>query len=278
LTSVLTPDRVLAAVAEATNALTTGLPIKATVGPGLDHRNPAALVPGAGSRAVAAALAGNRRAHVVLAVAAPVAAALENGPLGQQDLVAAVHGPLLEALSSLDDVLGGPLQLEAAQALDADLALATAAQEVIDTGGQLVAVALLDGQEHVATLAVVLPYDLTTTGVVELPDLDDLSDTGPAPAWTATTGAGPGDPLSLLGSIEMQVTVELGRTRLTVRDLLSLSPGGVVELDRAAGSPVDLFVNGTPIAKGEVVVVDECFGVRITEIVHRDGSSSQPNG
>ena len=65
----------------------------------------------------------------------------------------------------------------------------------------------------------------------------------------------------------MGVSVELGRTRMTVRELLALTPGAIVELDRAAGSPVDLLVNGTLIARGEVVVVDEEFAVRITEIV-----------
>ena len=63
------------------------------------------------------------------------------------------------------------------------------------------------------------------------------------------------------------MTAELGRTRMNVRDLLALSPGAVVELDRAAGSPVDLLVNGTLIARGEVVVIDEEYGVRISEIV-----------
>jgi flagellar motor switch protein FliN/FliY len=71
----------------------------------------------------------------------------------------------------------------------------------------------------------------------------------------------------LLHNVEMAVTAELGRTRMTVRDLLSLMPGTVVELDRAAGSPVDLFVNGTLLARGEVVVIDEEFGIRISEIV-----------
>lgn len=65
----------------------------------------------------------------------------------------------------------------------------------------------------------------------------------------------------------MSVVAELGRTRMTVADLLSLTPGSVVELDRAAGSPIDLLVNGTLIARGEVVVVDEEFGLRISEIV-----------
>ena len=67
----------------------------------------------------------------------------------------------------------------------------------------------------------------------------------------------------------MEVTVEIGRTRMTVQELLSLHPGEVVELDRAASAPADLLVNGTLIARGEVVVVDEDFGLRISEIVDR---------
>jgi flagellar motor switch protein FliN/FliY len=76
------------------------------------------------------------------------------------------------------------------------------------------------------------------------------------------------DRLDLLSNIEMDVTAELGRTRMTVRELLSLTPGTVVELDRMAGSPIDLYVNGTLIARGEVVVIDEEFGLRISEIIN----------
>jgi len=72
--------------------------------------------------------------------------------------------------------------------------------------------------------------------------------------------------IELLQGVEMSVTVELGRTRLLMRDLLSLRAGSVVELDRAAGSPVDVLVNGTLLARGEVVVVDDELGVRITAI------------
>ena len=73
--------------------------------------------------------------------------------------------------------------------------------------------------------------------------------------------------LDLLRHVAMEVTVEIGRTRMTVGELLSLHPGEVVELDRAASAPADLLVNGTLIARGEVVVVDEDFGLRISEIV-----------
>ena len=74
-------------------------------------------------------------------------------------------------------------------------------------------------------------------------------------------------PLNLLQDVDMEVTVELGRTRMAIRELLALQPGMVVEIDRAAGAPIDVLVNGRMIACGEVVVVDEEFGIRITEIV-----------
>lgn len=80
--------------------------------------------------------------------------------------------------------------------------------------------------------------------------------------------------MAMLGEVEMGVTAELGRTRLTVRDVLGLNPGSIIELDRAAGSPVDVVVNGTLIARGEVVVIDEEFGIRITEIL---GMAEQPS-
>jgi flagellar motor switch protein FliN/FliY len=73
--------------------------------------------------------------------------------------------------------------------------------------------------------------------------------------------------LTILQDVQMGVTAELGRRRMTVRELLALTPGTVIELDRAAGSPVDVLVNGTLIARGEVVVIDEEFGIRIVEIV-----------
>lgn len=73
--------------------------------------------------------------------------------------------------------------------------------------------------------------------------------------------------LDMLMDVILQLTVELGRTELTVRQVLDLQKGSVVELDRIAGDAVDVFVNDHLIAKGEVVVVDDKFGVRITELV-----------
>ena len=73
--------------------------------------------------------------------------------------------------------------------------------------------------------------------------------------------------LSVLENIEVQMTVEVGNTEIRIRDLLRLSEGSVVELDRLAGDPLDILVNGTMIAKGEMVMLGERFGVRFTEIV-----------
>ncbi|MBT9253402.1 MAG: flagellar motor switch phosphatase FliY [Brockia lithotrophica] len=84
-------------------------------------------------------------------------------------------------------------------------------------------------------------------------------------------GVGEGDVdernLGLLYDVELEVTVELGRTRRRVRDILAFRPGSIVELDKLAGEPVDIYVNNKHIARGEVVVIDENFGVRITELV-----------
>ncbi|MCC5964933.1 MAG: flagellar motor switch protein FliN [Natronohydrobacter sp.] len=73
--------------------------------------------------------------------------------------------------------------------------------------------------------------------------------------------------LRLLESIDVMLTVEVGRTQMTIRDLLRLSEGSVIELNRLAGDPLDVLVNGTPIAKGEVVMVGDRFGIRFGQII-----------
>ena len=82
-----------------------------------------------------------------------------------------------------------------------------------------------------------------------------------------TEGAEGTENLKVLENIDVMLTVEVGRTEITIRDLLRLNEGSVVELDRLAGDPLDIMVNNTKIAKGEVVMVGERFGVRFGEIV-----------
>ncbi|HHV29877.1 flagellar motor switch phosphatase FliY [Acetivibrio mesophilus] len=74
--------------------------------------------------------------------------------------------------------------------------------------------------------------------------------------------------IGLIMDVPLQVTVELGRTNKLIKDILEFSPGSIIELDKLAGEPVDILVNGKVIAIGEVVVIDESFGVRITDILH----------
>ncbi len=83
----------------------------------------------------------------------------------------------------------------------------------------------------------------------------------------ATTGAVPEADLSRLSDIPMELSVEIGRTHMTVGETLDLRAGSVVSLDRQAGEAADLRVNGTVIARGEVIVIDEQYGLRITEIL-----------
>ena len=85
----------------------------------------------------------------------------------------------------------------------------------------------------------------------------------------AQDGAEGGQDVNLEVILDVPVTLsmEVGRTRIPIRNLLQLNQGSVVELDRAAGEPLDVFVNGTLVAHGEVVVVNEKFGIRITDVV-----------
>lgn len=73
--------------------------------------------------------------------------------------------------------------------------------------------------------------------------------------------------IGLIMDVPLEVTVELGRTTKSIHEILDFAPGTIIELNRIAGEPIDILVNGKYVAKGEVVVIEESFGVRITEIV-----------
>lgn len=103
---------------------------------------------------------------------------------------------------------------------------------------------------------------------------------GPAPAPanfpTLQHVLSGGDPatIGLLGHVQLELTVQLGRTKRSIKDVLALAPGAVLELDRLAGEPVDILANGRLVAKGEVLVIGENFGVRVTELI--SGKEEQP--
>jgi flagellar motor switch protein FliN len=81
------------------------------------------------------------------------------------------------------------------------------------------------------------------------------------------TGEGADVSLDMILDVPVTLAMEVGRTRISIRNLLQLNQGSVVELDRAAGEPLDVFVNGTLVAHGEVVVINEKFGIRLTDVI-----------
>jgi flagellar motor switch protein FliN len=211
---------------------------------------PESVPPG---QAVAARFGGAVTGEIAVLVGQDLADALQHSPLGELDLAKAVR-PALDAAAAVF----GPIVVDPGQVLEPSVAIGSLAAK-----GELVVVPLLDGEEVRAGVALVLtPWPGSGPAAYGLQSIDDLA--------AANRPAGRGGPvtgLDLLHDVEMEVSAELGRTRMSVRELLSLAPGAVVELDRAAGSPADLLVNGRLIARGEVVVIDENFGLRITEIV-----------
>jgi flagellar motor switch protein FliN/FliY len=196
-------------------------------------------------QAVTARFSGAASGEVVVVVGQDLADALKESPLGELDLTAAVR-PALEAAARAF----GPVVLDPGVVMEPGVALSALAAK-----DDAVAVPLVEGDQVRAVLALALsPWPTGEPGFGNV----------------ARRGADPGlarGGLDMLHDVEMEVSAELGRTRMSVRELLSLTPGAIVELDRAAGSPADLLVNGRLIARGEVVVVDENFGIRITEIV-----------
>ena len=73
--------------------------------------------------------------------------------------------------------------------------------------------------------------------------------------------------IGLIKDVPLEVTVELGRTKKSIAEILDFAPGTIIELDKIAGEPIDVLVNGKFVAKGEVVVIEESFGIRVTEII-----------
>ena len=264
-------DGVRAGVTAAAEAAAATLPLPAVVEAPLEEQTAAGLLPpdGGNGRAVVLNVRGGVTGTLVLVLADSLAQALENSPFGAQQLLDALGPALTDAGTALEQ--GGGVQVEAAHEVQPGIAL-----QGVGDGRPFAAVPLLSGGEHVATLALLLdPAAAPEPAGVQVPEQRDAAEaqTLEYQALQGLDGAaaaalsGAARPMTLLHDVEMGVTAELGRTRMTVRDLLGLTPGAVVELDRAAGSPVDVLVNGTLIARGEVVVIDEEYGIRISEIV-----------
>ncbi len=96
------------------------------------------------------------------------------------------------------------------------------------------------------------------------------------PAFSGAVGSGDPASIDLLSDVSLQVKIELGRTRMLVEDVLRLADGAVVELDKLAGDPVDIYVNERHVARGEVLVLNDNFCVRINEILESPLASKPP--
>jgi flagellar motor switch protein FliN/FliY len=190
---------------------------------------------------------GGQGGRLVLLVGSDLTEALAAAPSGGLDLASALQ-PALDA---------GAAELGAVAAAGRTLGPAELAVEAADCD---VVVPLSPVPGSGAVLLLRAPRGAAGPAA---PSLRQAGAGAPGPAPSGAHSRG----VELLHGVAMDVTVELGRTRLAVRDLLALAPGDVLELDRAAGSPADLLVNGRLIARGEVVVVDENFALRVTEIL-----------
>jgi flagellar motor switch protein FliN/FliY len=163
-----------------------------------------------------------------------------------------------------DEVVSDELEAEAVLDAGDELELASD-EDAFDAGAPLtpdeIAALIAAGEElapPTTAPAPVPPLPVATPRVeeVQLPDL---------PQVLAPMGEVAG--IDLLMDVPLQITVELGQATRTIRELLEIGHGSLLHLSRHAGEPVDVLVNGQPIAKGEVVVIDENFGIRVTEVV-----------
>jgi flagellar motor switch protein FliN/FliY len=240
--------------------------IATTLGLGDAARPGASWPAGAGDALLRAPLAGDVVGSIVLAVNADVAQRLVDG--GGRELATAMQAAAdLVAGVTGRSVTVAPVTVELLEADATSIPMAVG--EIVDDGRltALVGCDLVSIAERIAERiadqiagAVADPVADNGTGAGRYePETFDREPHAPRPS-------GPRGPLSVLSDVEMVVTAELGRTTMPMRELLGLTPGMVVEIDRAAGSPIDLLVNGRRIASGEVVVIDEEFGIRITEI------------
>lgn len=191
--------------------------------------------------------------RVAVLVGDDLVAALAASPLGGLDLAAALQ-PTLDAFAE-----GLGARVGAARQIDPGLVVG-------DIGFPFITIPL-SGTETAA--AILVPEATLLDAAFSAPKETEVVQPAPAAAAPRPTQR---RGIEMLHGVDMEVTVEIGRARMTVRELLDMAPGAVLELDRAAGSPADLLVNGRLIARGEVVVIDEDYGLRITEILN-DGAA-----
>mgnify|MGYP000962530153 FL=1 len=143
-------------------------------------------------------------------------------------------------------------------------------------------VAMLMGEQQPQEVENPMPVELPIAAEQNIPPAPLLQETQGIPTVQPAQfmplrqrPEGGGQKMDLIMDVPLEVTVELGRARMRIREILNLSGGSVVELDKLAGEPVDVLVNGQLIAKGEVVVIDENFGIKITDLVREEKQAAK---
>jgi flagellar motor switch protein FliN/FliY len=237
---LLATDEIATAFASALQTARGGEPALSPHTPGTALADPFTTAEVRGAAVPFTSESGLAGTVVVFAVPA-LAEAIDNA--APDGFVGNVGSALVAAASAVGSLAASAVAAQAPAAYERD---------ALPADAPLAVYPLLDGDASVACLVVLVsaePGDESgLTAPISSPVLDSVA----------------GD---VLGDVEMGVTAELGRTRMSVRELLSITPGAVIDLDRAAGEPVDVLVNGKLIARGEVVIVDEEFGIRISEIL-----------
>jgi len=202
-----------------------------------DHRGAGTEEPGAGTRtAVVASFVGERSADLAVV-------------LVDADAVSAASGTD-SSLVSLADILRPALEAAA-----------------VELGTGVLGEARIDDATALFADPETLVFTLATGGVAAGWFAIRVRENGVIAGAASITDDAMVGKLGRISNVEMALTVEIGRTRMSVRDVLSLEPGAVIELDRSAGAPADVLLNGRLIAHGEIVVIDQDYAVRITRIL-----------
>jgi flagellar motor switch protein FliN len=257
-----------AALADAAAAAAAVLPAAAPLTAGEPAPGNLASTMGFAGAAIAS-FEGAVTGAVAVLVGPELVDALAASPLGSLDLAAAAQ-PALDAAAEALRARVGAARTVTTDLVLGDLGTPFTVVPLVGGGGGAALLIADEALESAAAHATAAAAASAARNDAPLPGSlgDALGAVASAGAsFTPTSFGQPTRGLEILHGVVMDVTVELGRARMTVRELLALAPGTVLELDRAAGSPADLLVNGRLIARGEVVVVDEDFGLRVTEIV-----------
>jgi len=295
------PEEIRAALIDAAAAVSLSLPVQellnATEVAGREEPW-LTLLPGDNCQGACSGLSGDVSGLIVLALSQDLAkTVLEQAERPSPDYATTLIPVFSEAITSISTIIQTEIVAETPYEFDPKQAFTS-----IDSDLSFSSIELFDGDDHVATIATVFGGKN-----IELPFPENLNEPPPVETDTeseedtkakieAEDSLTPEKiteekreefalehtefdhlssekktraqhPIDLLSAVEMQVTAELGRTRLPIGEILELSPGDLVELNRSASSPIDLLVNGTLIARGEVVVIDEEFAIRISEII-----------